>query len=84
MIKLFDTHAHPHFAAYKNDSAEVIQRALQAGVMMIAVGTKYDTSRAAVECAEKYEGVWAAVGLHPIHLASGYYDPNEDGAKTTP
>jgi TatD DNase family protein len=84
MANFFDTHSHPHFAAYKEDSAEVITRALERGVRMVAVGTKFDTSQAAITCAEKYDGVWAAVGLHPIHLSTGYYDPNEDGQKLTP
>lgn len=32
---------------------------------MICVGTDLDTSSKAIELAEKYEGVWASVGLHP-------------------
>jgi len=36
---------------------------------MINVGTKYETSKQAVELAEKYnEGVYAAIGMHPIHI----------------
>lgn len=84
MLRLFDSHAHPHFAAYADDSDAVIRRALDAGIGMIAVGTKFETSRGAIASAERYDNVWAAVGLHPIHLASGYYDPNEDGGARTP
>ncbi|KKU48410.1 hypothetical protein A3H10_03255 [Candidatus Uhrbacteria bacterium RIFCSPLOWO2_12_FULL_46_10] len=75
---LFDSHAHAHFNAYKDDSHEVIQRALDKGVQMVLVGTQIDTSRKAIVTAEKYDGVWASVGLHPIHLEEGYFDPNED------
>ena len=75
---LFDSHAHAHFNAYKNDSDEVIQRALDKGVQMVLVGTQIDTSRKAIVTAEKYDGVWASVGLHPIHLEEGYFDLNED------
>ncbi len=66
---LFDTHAHLNFAAYKDDRNEVIKRALDNNVWLINVGSKYETSKRAVEIAQNYEqGVWAAVGLHPIHL----------------
>lgn len=66
---LIDTHAHVNFNAFKDDSEEVIKRSLKEGVFMINVGSQYATSQRAVEMAEKNEaGVWAAVGLHPIHI----------------
>jgi len=69
LIMLVDTHAHLNFNAYKNDAYEVIRRSLNNNVWMINVGTNYETSKKAVEIAEKYEkGVYAALGLHPIHL----------------
>ena len=69
---LIDTHAHVNFNAYKLDTEEVIRRSLDNDVWMINIGTQYDTSKKAVEIAEKYpEGVYAAIGLHPIHLESG-------------
>lgn len=45
---------------------------------MLIVGTQADTSRRAVEMAERYEDAWASVGLHPIHLEEGYYDLHEE------
>jgi len=69
---LIDTHAHLNFNAYKEDSLKVLQRSLDNGVWMINVGSQYSTSKRAVEMAEKHsEGVYAAVGLHPIHLGTG-------------
>lgn len=66
-----DTHAHLNFAAFKDDAEEVIKRTLEGGVFVINVGSQYSTSQRAVEIAEKYEtGVWAAVGLHPIHVGN--------------
>lgn len=65
-----DTHGHVSFAAFKADADEVLRRALEGGVRVIMPGTQYETSKKAVEMAGKYgEGVHAAVGLHPIHLA---------------
>jgi len=69
---LIDTHAHVNFNAYKDDSDEVIRRSLAENVWLINVGSQYSTSKRAVEMSEKYEkGVYAAVGLHPIHLETG-------------
>jgi len=69
---LIDTHAHLNFNAFKDDLDKVIGRCLAENIWMINVGTKYETSKRAVEIAEQYEeGVYAAVGLHPIHLGTG-------------
>ena len=67
---LIDTHCHLNFQAYKEDADAVIRRALDGGVWTILVGSQIDTSERAVWYAEKYkdEGIFAAVGLHPIHL----------------
>lgn len=69
---LIDTHAHLNFSAFKEDFDKVIQECLENNIWVINIGTQYDTSKKAVEIAEKYEkGVYAAVGLHPIHLETG-------------
>lgn len=76
---LFDTHAHLNFNAYKNDVGEAIRRSLDNNVWMINVGSQYSTSKRAVELAEKYpEGVYAAIGLHPIHLSDGIFKTKID------
>ena len=78
--RFFDVHTHTQFAAFAKDQDAVIQRALDAGVWMINVGTQKDTSAKAVETAQKYpEGVYATVGLHPIHTEKSYHDPQELG-----
>ncbi len=66
---LIDTHAHVNFNAYREDGEAVIKRALKNGIWLINVGSQYSTSRRAIEFAQKYpEGVYAAVGVHPVHL----------------
>ena len=78
MIKMFDSHCHVHFQAYKKDMDEVIQRSLDEGVGMITVGTQTTTSEKAIEIAEKYDGLWATIGLHPNHLhRQEFFDDNE-------
>ena len=64
-----DTHAHVNFRAFREDADEVIKRALENDTWMILVGSEYRTSRRAIDYANKYEkGVYAAIGIHPIHL----------------
>lgn len=61
-----DTHAHLFYEDFKNDIDGVLERARQAGVnYMIVPGTDLATSREAIALAEKYENIYAAVGIHP-------------------
>ncbi len=78
MFKFIDTHCHVHFQAYKDDMDDVVQRSIDAGVGMITVGTQSTTSKNGVALAEKYDGVWCTIGLHPNHLhAQEFVDENE-------
>ena len=78
--KLIDVHTHTHFAAFAADKDAVIKRALDAGMWIINVGTQKDTSQDAIDTAHKYEGVFATVGLHPIHSEKSYHDEQEIGS----
>lgn len=64
-----DSHAHIDGTEYDADRDEVVERARAAGVQTILnVGTGDPHSGSlerAIEVAEKYEGVYAAVGVHP-------------------
>jgi TatD DNase family protein len=86
-MKLIDAHTHAHFAAFKDDSREVIKRAVEANVVVVNVGTQKDTSKKAVEVANSFlSDVYAVVGLHPIHTGKSFHDEEElgggDDAKT--
>lgn len=75
---LIDTHAHVNFSAYKNDADEVIKHSLDNDVWMILVGSELKTSQRALEYANRYErGVYATVGIHPIHLESGLAEDSD-------
>lgn len=80
-MKLIDIHAHVNFKAFKEDGDEVIRRALEHEVGLILVGTQNTTSKRAVDYARRYphDPVFAAVGLHPIHLETIEVDDNELG-----
>lgn len=72
MMELFDTHAHLDFARYEDDRHQVIRRAAEAGVRHIVnVGADLSSSLAGIDLAGKYDGIRAAVGVHP-HEADSY------------
>jgi len=61
-----DTHAHLFFPNFEKDIHDVIIRAIDAGIDYIIVpGTDIITSIKAIELADKYELIYAAVGVHP-------------------
>lgn len=61
-----DTHCHLTFPDYQDDMDQVVSRALSSGVTKIIVpGTDLKSSRQAIELAERYPSIYAAVGVHP-------------------
>lgn len=77
---LIDSHCHIDGEAFDNDRDDVVQRAREAGIgAMLNVGTgdpKSNDFRKAVAVAEKYQDVFASVGVHP-HDAKLYDDKAE-------
>lgn len=75
-----DSHCHIDGEAFNEDRDEVVARAREAGVKaMLNIGTGKphgDDFRKAVAVAEKYENVFASVGVHP-HDAKEYDDKAE-------
>ena len=66
---MFDTHCHLNFGAFDGSVEKVIDQARRFGVNRIVIpGTDIPTSEKAIAIAEKYEGTWAAVGIHPHHV----------------
>jgi TatD DNase family protein len=78
---LFDTHAHLNDTGYNNDRDEMIQRARQAGVVHIVnVGFNLASSRESLKLADRYDLIYAAVGIHPHDAAEagpGYLEELE-------
>ena len=66
---LIDTHAHLDFPDFANDLQDVLRRAEQADVKrVITIGTSIKSSRRAIELAEQYPFVYAAIGVHPSYV----------------
>lgn len=80
-MHFFDTHAHVNFNAFKGDGEDVLRRCLMDSMNVVNVGSQYSTSKRAVEYAHKFEiGIYAAIGIHPVHLKKGSFthrDPDE-------
>jgi TatD DNase family protein len=65
-LMLFDTHTHLNFSEFDSDRDEILKRAQDQGLWMTNVGCDYESSKSAVELAEKFEkGVYATIGQHP-------------------
>ena len=63
---LIDTHTHLDFPDFDADRDQVIRRAVEGGVTrMIAIGTNLETSRAALDLADRHPEVYATIGIHP-------------------
>jgi TatD DNase family protein len=69
MATFYDTHAHLDYSDYTTDLPEVIERAQAAGIAkIISIGTDLDSSRRAIQLAEKFSNVFAAIGWHPSNV----------------
>ena len=62
----FDTHAHYDDDWFDEDREELLSSLPEKGVgLVVNPGTTVDTSRMAIAMAEKYDHIYAAVGIHP-------------------
>ena len=63
---LVETHAHLDYPDFAPDFDDVLRRATEAGVTrVITIGTSVESSRRAVDLAEKYPNIYAVIGVHP-------------------
>lgn len=66
MIKTIDTHAHYDAEEFDADRDELLTRLFAESVdSIITMGCSLKSSAAALKLAEKYERMYAAVGIHP-------------------
>lgn len=74
MVKYVDAHCHIQFDQYAHDETEVIERMRLEDVAGIVVGVDVESSKRAILLAEKYEHLYASVGLHPNHVGDELFD----------
>ena len=66
MIEFFDSHAHYNDEQFENDRDELIEKMYKEGITKIIVaGSNVETSKEAIEIAEKYDFIYATAGIHP-------------------
>ncbi|HWT91449.1 MAG TPA: TatD family hydrolase [Solirubrobacteraceae bacterium] len=66
--------SHTHLSSCKPDDAELVAAAVEAGVTkIVTVGCDADSRRAAIQAAERFPEVYAAIGHHP-NDATGFDD----------
>jgi TatD DNase family protein len=63
--RYIDAHCHVQFEQYDTDRVTVIEKMREEGIVGIVVGCDFDSSKKAVELAEKYDHLYASIGLHP-------------------
>src|SRR5438477_2391944 len=72
---LIETHAHLDFPEFANELDDVVRRAAEAGVTrIITIGTSIESSRRAIDLAEKYPAVYAVIGVHPTYVEEAEED----------
>src|SRR6476646_10761675 len=84
---LVETHAHLDYPEFANDFDDVLRRAADAGVTrIVTIGTSIESSQRAIDLAEKYPSVYAAIGVHPSYVEEAEEDvftPLRDLAKNS-
>ena len=71
-MTIIDTHCHIHDLEYYSDNREeVYQQSVEAGVMMVCVGTDVKSSQQAIEFAKTHDHAVAVVGVHPHEAKDG-------------
>lgn len=65
-MTLIDTHAHLYYDDMCNNLDNVLEDALNNGVeKIVCIGTDLNTSKQSIDIADKYDNVYASVGIHP-------------------
>jgi TatD DNase family protein len=73
-VELVDTHCHLDYHKLAPEIDDIVARAIAAGVSrMIIPALDLDSVRAALTLADRFEAIYAAVGVHP-NSAAGWQD----------
>ncbi|CCV64837.1 Mg-dependent DNase, tatD family [Alteracholeplasma palmae J233] len=72
---IIDTHAHLNIEEFSLDLETVLNNAKRNNISkIIVIGMNDETNAKAVELAEKYEELYAAVGIHPSYIENESYE----------
>lgn len=70
---LVDTHAHLDFPQFDNDRDDVIKRASDKNIIIIHSGLGVSGNKKAVDLINKYDNIYATLGLHPASCSTDFY-----------
>ena len=71
-MKIIDVHAHYEDEKYNENREEIINRQFARGVeYIINAGAGIESSKAAIEIANKYRNVYCTIGIHPQYVENG-------------
>lgn len=74
MPKYFDIHSHLNLLDYSEDLEEVLNRLKETETHTIVVGIDFESSKRAVELADKHEEIYACIGVHPADNPSASFE----------
>jgi len=74
IVRYIDIHSHLNLTPLKEMEEKVIARMAGNNVSTITIGVDFTTSEEAVAIAERYDFVWAGVGLHPADNLAEIFD----------
>ncbi|MEC4682337.1 MAG: TatD family hydrolase [Nitrospirota bacterium] len=70
-LRFFDTHAHLNLLPPDCPFEEAFERAISKGLSgLVNIGTRIDSSRESIALADRFDNIWATVGIHPSEAAS--------------
>ena len=73
-VSVIDTHCHLDMISSGEDIGKIVSRAAARGISrIITIGIDIESSKKAIDIAEKHETVYASVGIHP-HNVQGLQD----------
>lgn len=70
-------HCHPNLGDLKKEQEEVVAAMKENQIAGIVVGTDLETSKEAVELAERHDHLWATIGLHPNYTGTKKFEEAE-------
>ena len=72
--RFFDIHSHLNDRAFDPDRAEAVSRLQEKDTWTITVGTDREMSQKACDSTQMAEGIYAAIGMHPVDNTQEVFD----------
>lgn len=72
---MFDSHCHLNFKAFADDAPAVANAMKNNHVSGLVIGCDMNTNTVAVDLAQSFPNLWAAIGIHPTHVLDFPWDP---------